>query len=148
MFRHNDFVQRLLDKEVVTDSQLKQALELRRTTMKGCDLLTILVDQGHVTLRDLCEDLARRFDIEHVTLSEITPPPDLIALISPRIARFYRVVPYREEDGALLVASDDPTNLSIFESLKKLLQRVIIPAVATPDEITAALQKYYPEPKA
>ncbi len=141
----NQFVQRLLDKEILTDDQLMEAVSLRQTSMFGIDLVAILASLGHVDLRDVCQDIAERFEIDFVDLASIHIPDAILRAVDGRVARFFRVVPVGEENEALVLAMDDPTNISILQNLEKLLKRPVAAAIATPDDITAALDRYYAE---
>ena len=144
IYKHDKFVQRLIDKEIITDAQLRYALELRNTLYEGQDLVSILVQLGHLGIEDVCRDLAERFDLQFIPLSDCSPPPELAARVPSRVARFFRVVPVEEKEGAIVLATDDPTNLTIFEKLVKIVGAPVLPAVATPDDVSEALRRIYP----
>ena len=71
-------------------------------------------------------------------------PEEIVALIEGNVARFFRVIPIEDRGEEVVVAMDDPTNLSIVERIGGLLGKTATPAVASPDDITEALKRYYP----
>lgn len=143
-YKHNNFVQRLLDKEIVTNAQLEEAMALRKGEMHGADLLSIFVELGHVSLEEVCQDVADRFELQYVKLREMDIPQEIIVRVSPNAARFFRAIPYKQLDDAICVAMDDPTNLGIVQRLAGLIGCEVVPAVADPSDITESLNRYYP----
>lgn len=143
LFKANRFIQRLVDQEIVTDEQLRAAVEARKGRYAGYDMLSVLVALGYVHLGHVCEDLAERFEIPFVSLSEREIPNHVISLLDSRLARFYRVIPLEETAEELVVATDDPANLNVLQSVSRCVGRAVANAVATPDDISAALAKYY-----
>ncbi|MCP4642322.1 MAG: Flp pilus assembly complex ATPase component, partial [bacterium] len=91
----------------------------------------------------ISEGLADQLGIPIVKLSDREIPERIRNLVEPSIATLYRIVPVADEGGALLVATADPTNINAFDNLERLLDRRIEPQLATPEEISLALGKYY-----
>ena len=60
-----------------------------------------------------------------------------------RTAMLFRVVPIEERKGVLVVATADPTNINNIDNLQRLLDRTVKPVLASPEEISHALNKYY-----
>lgn len=143
LFKANRFIQRLVDQEIITEEQLREAVDARKGRYAGYDMLSVLVSLGYINLGHVCEDLADRFEIPFVSLSEREIPIHVISLLESRLARFYRVIPLEETEEELVVATDDPANLNVRQSISRVVGRPVANAVATPDDISAALAKYY-----
>ncbi len=52
-------------------------------------------------------------------------------------------MPVRKEENGLVVAMADPSDLETLDGLQHALNTEIIPAVATAEDIEAAIGKYY-----
>lgn len=137
------FGDHLVSKGVITQEQLDEAIHRQQTSMQGKKLGEILVRIGHITKHHISESLAEQLDIPIIKISEREIPEVTRGLVDVRIAQLYRVIPIEEEDGALKVAISDPTNINNLDNLSRLLDRRVEPVLATEEEISAALEKYY-----
>lgn len=91
--------------------------------------------------RDLVNHLARYLKLESADLRNI--PDHVLALVPDEIARKYQVVPTREENRRLVVATCDPTNLEAEKEISFACGRDVEFAVASPDDLTAAIELHY-----
>ena len=101
---HHKLGDLLLESRLVTADQLSDALAKQKET--GGKLGDILVSDNVLWEEDLVFTLARQ---QHRDAEEIDPyavPKNILDRIPERIAREHRVFPLREEDGALVVATD------------------------------------------
>ncbi|GMV99086.1 MAG: hypothetical protein AMXMBFR84_02250 [Candidatus Hydrogenedentota bacterium] len=140
---YKPFGQRLVERGVITQQQLDEALHKKQTTMAHRKLGEILVRLNYISKTHITEGLADQLDIEIVRISDREIPERIRNLIDPSIATLYRVIPLGEEGNTLVVATADPTNINQIDNLERLLERPIRTHLATPEEITAALGKYY-----
>lgn len=137
------FGKKLLEKKLVTQAQLDDALERQRTTMSNRKLGEILVRLGYLSKSQITELLAEQMGISLVNLSEMDIPPRIRALVDGSVATLYRVVPVEERNGTVVVATSDPTNINTLDNLARLLDKPVEPVLATPEGITEALGRYY-----
>ena len=137
------FGKKLVEKKLITQSQLDEALERQRTTMSSRKLGEILVRLGYLSKSQIVELLAEQMGIPLVNLSDMDIPPRIRALIDGSIATLYRVVPVEERGNTLIVATSDPTNINTLDNLSRLLDRPVEPVLATTEGITEALGRYY-----
>ncbi len=137
------FGQRLVERKVITQQQLNEAIHKKQTTMSHRKLGEILVRLGYISKSHITENLADQLGIQIVTLAKRDIPPRITALVPGQIATLYRVVPIAEEGQALVVATADPTNINQMDNLARLLDRPVEPVLATPEDISQALAKYY-----
>jgi len=126
---------------LVTQAQIEEGLRVQRKT--GERLGQTLVKLGYITNGDVCRGLATQFGLEPIKLSDKDVPPKVIAKVTPELARRHRMVPFKEEDGTLVVAIADPLNLFAIDNLKLFLGCDVKAVLTTEDEITQALEKYY-----
>ena len=137
------FGQNLVDRSIITKDQLEEAIHRQQTSMTGKKLGEILVRLGYISKTHISEGLAEQLGIPIIKLSDLEIPERIRNLIDIRIAQVYRVIPVEEEGSLLKVATADPTNINAQDNLSRLLERKIEPVLATPEEISDALNKYY-----
>ena len=137
------FGQQLVDKGIIKPEQLEEALERQRTTMTNRKLGEILVRLGYISKSHVTEGLAEQLGIPIVNLAERDIPPRIRAIVDGSIATLYKVVPVEERDGVLMVATDDPTNINTLDNLSRLLDRPVDPVLASTEQISEALARYY-----
>lgn len=89
-------------------------------------------------------ELARRYRLEFVDLTTAELDYDLIHSHPVDLMTRYKFVPLRQENGRLLAAMADPTNLDALDELSAQLKVRIKPAVATRSAIETALRRIPP----
>ena len=142
MTTNEDYViEILIDTGLITKSQVEraktEAAKTRHTVVQS------LIDQGALTQEDVTRALAAHSSMDFVDLSQMTVSPEVIATISGELARRFRVIPIAQVDTGLMVAIGDPLNYETFDTLSFLLKRPVEFVCATPQQIKAALIKYY-----
>lgn len=137
------FGQRLVERGVISQQQLNEAIHRQQTTMSHKRLGEILVRLGHISKSHITEQLSDQLDIPIIRLSERDIPQRITLMIDGTVAMLYKVVPVGEEGQTLVVATADPTNIHSLDDLQRLLDRPIRPVLASPEEINKALAKYY-----
>jgi len=131
----------LKDMDLVTESQIQEALAIQRD--RGGAIGEILVELGYIAREDLTLALATQSGMEVVDLQGQEIPGPVISRVSSAIARAYRVIPVRWEDGMLTVALADPTHLKTLDDLRFLLNCEVKGAVSSETAVSAALENYY-----
>jgi type II secretory ATPase GspE/PulE/Tfp pilus assembly ATPase PilB-like protein len=137
------FGQGLVRRGIITQEQLDEALRRQQTTMANRKVGDILVRLGYISKSHITEALADQMGIAVVRLSEMEIPRRVKDMMDGNIAMLYRVIPIEERNGALVVATADPTNINALDNLGRLLDRPVEPALTTPEDIQDALNKYY-----
>src|SRR5205823_4730418 len=99
--------------------------EQHRTSARS--LGRVLVDLGMIGEADLVRALAEQLDLEFVDLTVRRPDPSATALLSRTLAERYRAIPVEEQDGTLLVAMSDPTNVFALDDLRTITEREVRP---------------------
>ena len=133
----------LLDKGIVTESQLEQALEEQRYT--GKLLGRILIELGFVTEKEVLKALGVQSGLEYVDLNKIKIPKAVIQKIPPSIVKIYKILPVKYENDTLTIAISDPLNVNIPDDLRFMLGGSIRCILARENEILSAITKHYGE---
>jgi type IV pilus assembly protein PilB len=139
---NNDYVlEILLDTGLVTNSQLARAKSEAIPGEKT--VVDALISDGILTEEDVARAMAAQASMDFVDLSQMTISPDVIEQIPADMARRYRVVPVAQLEASLMVATGDPLNFDTFDSVGYLLKRDVEFVCSTPEQIGAALIRYY-----
>jgi len=127
----------------VTAEQLEQALEeKRRTPTKR--LGEILVERGATTRAQVARVLAEQHELEYVDLHPDLIETDAALLLHEQLAKRYNAIPIRvQDDGSVLVAVSDPTNVMFSDELRLALGVPVRVAVASADAIQLAITRTY-----
>ena len=115
----------LADKKTV-----EECVELARSQGRPTGL--VLVEQGVLRHDELARVVAERFGLDYVDLSVYDVDVGATTLLSPQVAQRYRAVPIGfSEDGAVLLAMADPTNVLTVDDVAMMTGRRIRPAAAS-----------------
>lgn len=137
------FGQGLVARGIISQKQLEEAIHKQQTSMSHRKLGEILVRLGYISKSHIADGLALQLGIPIIRLSDREIPERIRNLVHPQIATLYKVVPIGEDGPVLQIATADPTNVQVMDNLERLLDRPVQPQLTTPEEITAALSKYY-----
>ncbi len=132
----------LIDKGIVTEEQVAQALEMQRENPK-IRLGEVLVQMQAANWDQVYEALGELLGYRFVDLRSMRIPAEAIEAMPRSIARKHNLVPVGEEDGVLLVAITDPFDLYAMDSLRFYLNREVRCVLAAPDAVEEAINKYY-----
>ncbi|MBI1320885.1 MAG: type II/IV secretion system protein [Candidatus Hydrogenedens sp.] len=137
------FGQRLVERGVIKQSQLDEAIHKQQTSMGHRKIGEILLRMGAISKSHITEALADQLGIQIIKISDREIPERIRSQVPGNIATTYRIIPIEEKGGMLVVASADPTNFDNIDGVQRLLERPIDTVIATPEEIALALNKYY-----
>jgi type IV pilus assembly protein PilB len=137
------FGQRLVEKGIIKQQQLDEAIHKQQTTMAHRKIGEILVRLNYISKNHITEGLADQLGIPIVKLADREIPERIRSLIDGSIATLYRVIPVEERGNTIIIATADPTNINNLDNLRRLLDRDVDPVLATGEEISVALAKCY-----
>jgi type IV pilus assembly protein PilB len=128
----------LVDLGFVSDDRARQAVEEARTAGRPPERL--LLEQGAITSDQLSRAVAERYGLDHVDLSSFQVDMAAANLISVNTARRYRALPVGFVDqGTLLVAMADPTNVLAVDDIQIATALDCRVAVAADEDIEALI---------
>ncbi|HIC87250.1 MAG TPA: hypothetical protein EYP03_03330 [Aquificae bacterium] len=103
--------QLLVEKGILTEDQLAQALEAQKSTREK--LGQIIVDLGLAKEDQVLQALAEQLGIPYIDLNTAEIDPSVKNLVRPELMERYECVPVRKGDNKLVVAMSDPTNILV-----------------------------------
>ena len=141
MTNNEDYIiELLLDTCLITREQLEEA---KATAESGQSVVEALINHEVVSRTDVLRALAAHSSMEFVDLSQMTISPDVVDVVPADVARRYKVIPIANVEMGLMMATSDPLNFDTFDTVTHLIGRDVEWVCAAPDQIQAALQKYY-----
>jgi type IV pilus assembly protein PilB len=100
----------------------------------------VLLESGALTGDQLSRAVAERFGLHHADLSVFKPDLGAVNLIGAQAARRFGAAPIGfGDDGALLVAMSDPSNVLALDDLKLMTGHEVRPVVSSPDDIAGLI---------
>ena len=131
----------LIEGGLVTQEQLLEALAKKEDT--GKSLARTLVEMGIVSEVKLTQVLTQHLGLEFVDLGSYRVDITAVALLDEKVASRHLALPIGYEDGTLIVAMADPTNIFALDDIKIYAGQQIKPVVATKGDIQDAIRTYY-----
>ena len=138
---HRNLGTYLLLAGLVSHQQLDQALSLARRT--GVRLGQALVNRRFITPGQLYQFIAQQSGLPFYDLSQIELDEAIARSLSPQIERQYGILPFKEEDGAILIAITDPLNSMARSIARAAFTQPIKPVVVTDLDLDAAFERVY-----
>jgi type IV pilus assembly protein PilB len=127
----------------ITPEQLESALVAKCLSPQR-RLGEILVEQGAATLSQVAAVLAEQHELPFLELAPGTIEAEAAGLLPEKLARRYTAIPVRlQEDGAVLVAVADPTNVVFSDELRLAIGIPVRVAVAPEDQIQLAIARHF-----
>jgi type IV pilus assembly protein PilB len=120
---------------------LEQALAEHERS--GLPLGRVLIGLGLITTRDLAEALAEQHGLAFVDLNETKLDDEAVTLLPEGVARRYDAMPVRVENGTLVVAVADPTNILAHDDLRLALGTDMRIVVADAVQLEEAMGRRY-----
>jgi type IV pilus assembly protein PilB len=131
----------LIARGLLGQEALDAALEEQGRTHRS--LGRILIDQGLVSEDNLVSTLASQLGLDYVDVSDYAVDPSATLLITDALARRYQALPIGWQDGRLVVAMADPSNVFAVDDIRTLTGAEVRTVVATRASIVAAIDKYH-----
>src|SRR5262249_28367844 len=105
----------LVETETLTEHQLQIALDHQKKT--GLRLGDALLQLNFVTEEEVNQALCKQFGVTFVDLDRLVLDNSLALVINREYAERHRVIPISKTDRVLVVAMDDPSDLSVVAEL-------------------------------
>lgn len=129
----------------VTPENLERALAIKRSQpLKR--LGEILIDSGFTSQQAVAKVLAEQHELEYLEITPERIDAEAAVLLPKNLAERYHAIPVRlNEDGSVLVAVGDPTNVIFSDEIRLALGMPIRVAVGSADAIDYAIAKLHDE---
>jgi type II secretory ATPase GspE/PulE/Tfp pilus assembly ATPase PilB-like protein len=129
----------------LTNAQLDEALAIEARN-RSIPLGQILQDMGVVDAGVINGVMAKKMGIPFIDLQKFRISPDALKRIPQTVAQRYQILPVAESENALVVAIDNPMNMSKMEELRFVAGMKLVPVMASSEDIRRALEKSYGPP--
>ena len=133
--------ERLIGRGKLERAGLERASRLRSDS--GERLSSLLPKLGLVSERDLAETIAEVLGLPLIGAGEFPEKPLYEDSLSPRFLREAHVLPIAERPDGLVVAMADPQNEFAADAIRLVANRKLLPRVAVPGELEAAIDRLY-----
>ena len=114
---------------------------VRRLQVEGAGLDQALTDAG-LPQEEVLPYLGRAFGVPYVDLNEVSVDEQLLQKPPARLLLKHGLLPLREENGAVLVATSRLFDTSGLEELRVAIGRELKPVLAPAEEIARCVRKY------
>mgnify|MGYP001053179512 CR=1 FL=1 len=134
----------LIDANIITQEQLMTALEEQRKT--GKRLGEVLVELKYTDETEIAEAMSHQMKIPLARIREAKLAPEIIELLPENIVRKNNVIPFELDENnpnILRIAMADPLDIIAVDDISIITNMQIDIMVATPSDITYAIEKYY-----
>jgi type IV pilus assembly protein PilB len=130
----------IVDLGLVGRERVEQAIETSRAT--GAMPERVLLDSGALTQDGLTRALAERYGLDHLDLGIFSVDMNAANLVSSTAAKRYQAVPVGfAEEGTLLVAMADPSNVLAVDDIAIMTGHEVRVAVAPPEDIANLISR-------
>jgi type IV pilus assembly protein PilB len=131
----------LVESGLISEEQLQNALrEQRELKMRLGD---VLITRNYITEQQLIEVLEFQLGIPHIQLYRQKIETKIINIIPQKLAEQHQVLPIRTDGNKLVVAMADPLDYFAIDELRMTTGFRIEPTIASKDELTRAIKRYY-----
>ena len=134
----------LVEAGLVSKEQVEDAINSQEEGKKK-RIGSLLIDKGLITEKQLLTVLAAKFLLRFVDLEMIAPSKEALAALPVDIIHELRLLPIEDDGRRLVVATSDPADYTIPDSLRFHTNRKVELVVATSKQISDAVSKYYPK---
>ncbi|MBS1708383.1 MAG: type II/IV secretion system protein [Armatimonadetes bacterium] len=130
--------ERLLSSGVITDQVLRQAVEKQKKS--GGFIGEILVDMGAVSSQDIQEHLEESTGFPFFSITKNEVDKAVATQLPEAFVTSKKVLPFKEEDGQILMAMVDPLDITVIDEARALLQKPVRPYLALTTEVQEGIK--------
>lgn len=131
----------LISNGTITAEQLEKGLLV--SEKQKIRLGEALIDLGFLDEETLADILSKQFSIPRISTPEIVIDPTVLHEVTLALAQKNSLVPVKNQNGALVIATADPLNTAIISDLENRLKKRISIILATRSQINRAITQYY-----
>ena len=131
----------LVQQKLLTQEQLKLALDEQKRS--GRKLGRVFIEQGYVTEEEISEALAKQLQIPYINLKYYNIKREVTQKLPETQARRFRALVLEDKGRTLLVGMADPTDISGYDEISRLLKHEIDTAVVTESQLLETIDRVY-----
>jgi general secretion pathway protein E len=138
----NPLVRHLRERGLLTEEQLKDALEAERET--GWSLDKVILTRGLVSEHEMLKAIAESLALPYrESIQDSHVPTEFVDRVPVQFARNYYLVGIGRENGTMQVATASPLDAYPMDDLATMLGMELDPVLAPRTEITSLINKAY-----
>jgi type II secretory ATPase GspE/PulE/Tfp pilus assembly ATPase PilB-like protein len=134
----------LIEAGLVTKEQVENAITFQEVG-KRKKIGALLIEKGLISEEQLLNVLAVKFFLRFINLDTIAPKKGVLDILPADIVHGLQIFPVEIDGNNLVVATSDPTDYTIPDSLRFYTKHKIDLVVATSKQISEAIFKHYPK---
>src|SRR5258708_4370586 len=131
----------LLQQKLLTSEQLKSALDEQKAS--GRRFGRVLIDKGFVTEEQISEAVARQLNIPYINLKFYNVRREVMLKLPESAARRFRALVLEDAGATYKVGMADPTDITAYDELVRILRRDIDIVVVTGSELLRTIDRIY-----
>ncbi|MCG3198065.1 MAG: Type II secretion system protein E [bacterium] len=98
---------------------------------------------GYSSEEEMLVMLAEKLGMEFIRMKDYEIDPNVVSAFPAAAAHYYAVFPIKWEDGALVLAMADPTNIRAIDDIEQLVGHPVRGAVAREMDVIDLIDEYY-----
>ena len=131
----------LIEKNLITPEQLKEALEEQKLTKEF--LGEILIKKGRIKEKDLLQVLSEQFNIPFVSLKSRYIDWEFVKLFSASLIRDYRCFPVKKDEWSVTFAITNPLDSRVLQKAEEEAKGLKVKWVLVcQDDINDVIRRY------
>lgn len=135
----------LIEEKIITEEQLKKALELQKVEKKK--LGSVLIELSYTNADEIANALKKQLGLDMVQLSSLRISEDVLKLVpDSAILKKYMMMPFefdKKNGTQLRVAMENPMDIIAIDDLAIVTNTPIVPVISTSLDIIQAIDRYY-----
>jgi type IV pilus assembly protein PilB len=125
---------------IITPAQFNEAVEAAKS---GRSHIQYLIDSKTIDEVRLVQYLSQKFGLPSINLAKFEISPEVIKLVSVDVVRRARAIPIQANQGTLVVAVCDPSQLQKLDEIRFATKLTVESVITSYSAFETALSKYY-----
>ena len=136
--------QLLLARQVVTETQIQEALQKQKQQGHSRLLGEVLVELGYCTYNQIAEALAETYEVPYASVNPKICDPRILEILPKEFLDKHTVLPLFKVYNVLTVAVSEPTDVFLRDEIEQITGCQVQIVCATRKDIEATLQTHLP----
>lgn len=137
-----DYGDILVKNQVISNEQLQESRDVMKN---GGNLQEALLKLEYANTLQIAKAVAEFNHYEFIDLTDIEVPDEAIKLMTAGTARESNVVPISTDGLSVKLAVADPSDFGMIQKLSFIMNKEIVPVVASLEQIRELINKVYPQ---
>ncbi len=137
----------LLQKGLITQAELQEALMLQRQNQEVKPLGQILIELGHLSKNDLYFALAIQSGYPYIDIRRCLIGIEVLSLVPEELIRKYQVFPIDRIQDVVTIAMVNPLDTHALNEVQEILKNNIKVFLTLPGDLAEAISRYFTKSK-